>query len=118
MFRMMGAWPRSCCRGARCAGKDSLGGGRFSTQRWPSGNVVVPLDQGRDRAGSFDDMRVEIPDRLRDRRSVGVDEKRRAEIVGFCDMPAEMNFLYPIERKRIQIWQGLGAVVGCRHQHV
>src|SRR5260370_32909305 len=33
-------------------------------------------------------------------------------------MSAQMNFLHPIQRKRVQIWQRLRAVVFCRHEDV
>src|SRR5216684_6995019 len=63
-------------------------------------------------------MRVERPDRWRNRRSVAVDQQRGAGVVGFFIMPAEMDFLHAIERKRLQIWQRLSAVVLCRHENV
>jgi hypothetical protein len=34
---------------------------------------------------------------------VGIDQKWRAGIIHFLVMPAEMDFLHPIERKRVQI---------------
>src|SRR5258708_8583477 len=33
-------------------------------------------------------------------------------------MSAQMNFLHPIQRKRVQIWQRLRAMVFCRHEDV
>src|SRR6266849_2264974 len=33
-------------------------------------------------------------------------------------MSAEMDLLHAIERKRVQIWQGLRAMVVCRHEDV
>jgi len=49
---------------------------------------------------------------------VAIDQQRGAGIVSFFIMPAEMNFLHPIQRKRLQIWQRLSTVVFCRHENV
>src|SRR5450631_3315957 len=63
-------------------------------------------------------MRVERPDCLSNRRSMGVDQQRGADVVGFLVMPAKMDFLHPIERKQVKIFQRLSAVVPCRDEDV
>ena len=68
--------------------------------------------------GTGDDIGVERPDLVSDRRSVRVDEKRAVGIVGFAVMAAEVDFLHPVERERVQIGPRIGAVVLGRDEHV
>ena len=49
---------------------------RLGKQHGERRNVVVALDQRRQRAGPFQRVAVKIPDRLGDGRAVAVDEQR------------------------------------------
>jgi hypothetical protein len=44
--------------------ENGLGGVGLGLEHRPVGNVAVPFDQGRDRAGAFDNDVIELPDRV------------------------------------------------------
>src|SRR5690606_10872471 len=101
-------------RSGRAGGAVEDGAGQcgFVAQDRPCGYVVVPLDQRRDGTGAGDQAFIERPDGILDRRVVGVDQQRRAEIVHRLGMAAEMDLPDMAEGETREIVERIEIVVG------
>src|SRR5579872_3869810 len=69
-------------------------------------NVSVALDHGGDIAKSADGRRIQLPDRIRHRVIMGIDQ-----IVAVILMPGQVNLLDPLDGDGVEIFQRIEFVV-------
>src|SRR5271170_1335418 len=103
MIQTSPAWMPSSRRCAREAGKNLLRHEGLCAERRPIWNLIIPFDQGGGRPGTGKDICIKRPHRVDDRRSVRVDQQRRASIIRILIVAAKMNFLHAIEGKGVQV---------------
>src|ERR1700691_2768779 len=72
----------------------ALGSPCFAQKRWPSGHIVVPLDQRGRRPEPADCRGVKGPHSVANRRIVGVYEQRQAGIVAVLGAACEMDLAH------------------------
>ena len=79
--------------------QDRLRGGGLGLEDRPFGNIAVPFDQRRNCAAAADDYLEELPDRVRHRAVMTVDEHEIAFVVGLLGVSRQMDLTHPFERK-------------------
>src|SRR5262245_27930192 len=80
--------------------QNSLGCFGFLSENRPRRNLVVPLDESRNRTRPCDDTLIEGRDGVGHRHIMRVDEKRRPGLVHGGRMAAKMDFANLLEWKR------------------
>src|SRR5258708_33034541 len=80
----------SGCEGCCITVEDLLCGPRLGLEHRPVGNVAVPFDERRDRAGAADDDFEQFPQRIGHRSVMTVDEQAIAFVVDLIGMSGQV----------------------------
>src|ERR1700677_2568552 len=93
--RMVGSKEiRPLARFRRPIDNRALGSPCFAQKRWPSGHIVVPLDQRGRRPEAADCRGIKGPNGAANRRIMSVYEQRQAGIVGLIGATCEMDLAH------------------------